>query len=435
MEKKCSSIEHQDIDAILYCQICKIYMCNKCETIHKKLCVNHLPYSLKENIDEIFSGICKEKNHLNDLDYYCKSHNILCCAACISKIKGKGNGQHSECKICFIEDISNEKKNKLKNNIKVLEDLSNTLKQSIIDLKNIFEKNEKDKEQVKLNIQNIFTKIRSVLNDREDKLLSEVDKLFDNLFSCKDIVKEGENLPKRVVKYLEKGKLIDKEWNNDNLRAMINDCINIELNIDYINKINKDINGYNSKAINIKFSPEEGKQLNDFLELIKEFGNISNDIDYWIKSDILNSLEDQQKLKLWLKPKEGVINNKLLYKFSRDGDTIAKFHELCDNIKDNLILIKIDNKTIFGSFCTWVWANDGSDITANDGFLFNLTKSQKYENNKRRIHKGCSDHGPYIYDSFYFDGTMKKCNILSKNFVEKTGYYNIEEIEIYQLFL
>ena len=85
-------------------------MCNKCENIHKKLCYNHSPYNLKENINEIFTGICKEKNHLNGLDYFCKNHNTLCCAACISKIKGKGNGQHSDCDICFIENISNEKR-------------------------------------------------------------------------------------------------------------------------------------------------------------------------------------------------------------------------------------------------------------------------------------------------------------------------------------
>jgi len=171
--EKCSSKEHQESDAITYCQICRIYMCNKCENIHNKLCPNHHPYKLNENINEIFTGICLEKNHLNDLDYFCKDHNILCCAACISKIKGKGNGQHADCNICFLENIKNEKKNKLKNNIKILEELSNTLKQSIKELKIILEKNDKEKEDIKSKIQNIFTKLRSALNEREDELLLE----------------------------------------------------------------------------------------------------------------------------------------------------------------------------------------------------------------------------------------------------------------------
>ena len=40
------------------------------------------------------------------------------------KLKGKENGQHSDCDICFIEDIEKEKRNKLKDNIKCLEDIS-----------------------------------------------------------------------------------------------------------------------------------------------------------------------------------------------------------------------------------------------------------------------------------------------------------------------
>ena len=56
------------------------------------------------------------------------------------------------------------------------------------------------------------------------------------------------------------------------------------------------------------------------------------------------------KLKLWLN-KNNDFKTKLLFKLSRDGEAINKFHELCDNIKDNLVLIKAANKTIFGSYC------------------------------------------------------------------------------------
>ena len=71
------------------------------------------------------------------------------------------------------------------------------------------------------------------------------------------------------------------------------------------------------------------------------------------------------KLKEWINQIKEGIKTKLLFKLSRDGETIAKFHELCDNIKDNLIIIKAENNTIFGGYCTWNWAKDGSDITVN----------------------------------------------------------------------
>ena len=108
--QKCWLEEHNKIDAISFCQDCKIYMCNKCQNIHNNLLKKHHLYSLDKEINEIFTGLCKIENHQNELDYFCKTHNQLCCAKCITKIKSKGNGQHTDCSICNIEDIMEEKK-------------------------------------------------------------------------------------------------------------------------------------------------------------------------------------------------------------------------------------------------------------------------------------------------------------------------------------
>ena len=59
-------------------------------------------------------------------------------------------------------------------------------------MKNILEKIGENKEKIKLDIQNIFTKIRTVLNEREDQLLNELDKQFDNLYFEEDLIKECE---------------------------------------------------------------------------------------------------------------------------------------------------------------------------------------------------------------------------------------------------
>ena len=99
---KCSSIDHDKVDAIVFCNKCEIYMCNKCENFHSKLFRNHNIINLDKEIKEVFTGICSKGSHLDKLDYYCKTHNKLCCAACLSKIKSKGNGQHSECDVCNI---------------------------------------------------------------------------------------------------------------------------------------------------------------------------------------------------------------------------------------------------------------------------------------------------------------------------------------------
>ena len=242
--KKCSLKQHLEIEAISYCQQCDIYMCSKCEKNHSELCQKHIPYSLIKENKEKFTGICKYENHSVKLEYFCKNHNQLCCSACITKIKGKGKGQHTDCDVYFIEDIEKEKKNKLKDNSESSVNLSNTIENSIKELKKIFNIINDDKEKLKFQIQKQFTKIKSALNEREDKLLSEVDEKFDERFFKEELVKEGEKLPKRIKESIEKGYLIDKEWNEkkgDKLNFLINDSINIEKDVKDINNINKNI--------------------------------------------------------------------------------------------------------------------------------------------------------------------------------------------------
>ena len=95
------------LENTLFCQQCKIYMCNKCEKLHSDLFPNHRHCKLNKG-EEIFTGLCKEKNHPYELKYFCKTHNQLCCAECTTKFKGKDHGQHTDCNVCSIEDIENE---------------------------------------------------------------------------------------------------------------------------------------------------------------------------------------------------------------------------------------------------------------------------------------------------------------------------------------
>ena len=180
---RCSRENHKEIEAILFCPECKIFMCSKCEKFHSELFNNHSQIKIdKKNNQNFFTGICQEKDHLNELKFFCRNHNKLCCITCISKIKNKEIGQHSDCDICFIEDIENEKKKQLEENIKILEELSNNLEKSINELKLSVNKINENKEIIKKNIQKIFTKIRNEINNREDKLLEEVDKKYDEIF-------------------------------------------------------------------------------------------------------------------------------------------------------------------------------------------------------------------------------------------------------------
>ena len=126
-------------------------------------------------------------------------------------------------------------------------------------------------------------------------LLKEVDKYYNNLFLNEDIIKDGERLPNKIKESLERGKIIDKEWNNNKLNILINDCLNIENNIKEINLINENVNKFKSKNIKIKFKPEEN-EIDYHLKKIKNFGNICYD-KYSFKKCPLN-ISDKRKYSL-----------------------------------------------------------------------------------------------------------------------------------------
>jgi len=109
IKRKCSLEEHKETSAIKYCPECKINMCNKCENYHSLLFKNHHSFNVNKE-EEIFTGYCKEKNHNNKLDYFCKNHNQLCCVSYLCKLNEKGEGQHKDCDVYYLEKIPIEKK-------------------------------------------------------------------------------------------------------------------------------------------------------------------------------------------------------------------------------------------------------------------------------------------------------------------------------------
>ena len=392
--KKCSYEDHKKTNAVYYCQDCNIYMCNKCiENFHSKFFKNHKANIINQENQEIFNGYCNEKEHLEILEFYCKNHNKLCCASCICKIKNNKYGQHTDCDVCTINEIKMEKKNKLKENIKILEDLSHNINESINKMKILYEKMNEKKEELKLSIQKIFTKIRNTLNDREDELLSEIDKKYNDLYFKEEFVKESEKLPNKIKITLEKGKDLDKEWDNDNtLNIIINHCINIENNILDINKINGHIKKFNFNETNIKFNPQES-QINSFLEKIKNFGEINEGLNVSIDSLIINKKEDVELIGSWISPDKKV-GFQLLYRATRDGDTVNDFHNKVDNKSPILVIGKTPKEYIFGGYTTVnMKYNKDRYIADSEAFVFSLNRKKKFiTNDKNQAIYSLSDY-------------------------------------------
>ena len=451
MEKYfCSSKEHKiKVEAFFFCQKCEISLCKKCDNIHSNICPNHKTFIIRNDLGKIFSGLCEEEGHINELDFFCENHNQLCCLSCIANIKDEKLGKHKDCKIYKIEDIKDKKEKKINKNIKLLEELSKTVNDSIEKIKKIMATIDEKKENLKSKIQKIFTKIRNELNNREEELLKEIDTKFDNYYFTTDILKIAEKLPERIKLSLEKSNCLTKDNNNYKLNSMINDCIKIENNIEAINIINEDIKKYgkNFDTTKIKLFPED-EEIDKLIKNIEDFGNLI----------VLNStIIDLEKISIilnWIKIKTNKTVNflELIFKMSDDGSTGEDFHKSCDRKGHTLILIRTKNQKIFGGFTPLEWDIKKEGYLpdeSNQTFIFSLNTMKKFDmidSKGRAIYNG--KKGPFFgncdigINEDMKEGTIfanKNCNFFSDNnlelFEEKGEkiVFDVEEIEVFNV--
>ena len=265
---KCSTKNHENQKGYKYCIMCNIFMCHQCFYTHQKLFSNHHLIDLNEDFSKLYTFLCKED--LKKLEYYCRSHNQLCCASC------KEN-KHYNCETSKIEDIKEEKKKNLDKNLNELENLSNNIKERINITKNFYDKVDKLKEDLKSKILKIITNLRNKLNEREDELISEVDKIFSNICPEEKLILNFEKIPKKIISILDQKDALDEKLKDTYLlNSYIIECINIEKELNEIKETEELINKYDiNKEIKISFYPDlETEELNNIYNDIKSFGKI-----------------------------------------------------------------------------------------------------------------------------------------------------------------
>jgi hypothetical protein len=333
-----------------------------------------------------FTGLCPEENHSDNLEYFCKSHNKLCCAACISKIQSKGNGLHKDCNVCNVEDIKEEKFQELKENIKILENLSNQFDEMIDELKSNFKK--VTKETTEAQIQNTFSKIKKSINEREEEIMSKVDDLINNHYD-EMFLKEKQkydNTLKKIEKSIAKSKEIENELNDSNkYKASINECLIIENNMPNLNKdIEKIKNEIDINKINsgIKFYPGDDESINEFTKKMKKFGDIYQNSNFF----------------RFKKCPDKIIENKLYTVSGKDENIITKTGVdgwvgiACQNSLENsskaytwtVKILKSYNNTIMVGVATKDFDINSSSYS-NNGWYFYCYSSTLYSGDHNNI--------------------------------------------------
>ena len=131
------------------------------------------------------------------------------------------------------------------------------------------------------------------MNNREDALLLEVDKKYDEIYFNENIIKETKNLPNKIKLSLEKGNKIEKEYDDNKLSLFINNCINIENNIKKLNTLKTKIEKC-KELVNIKinFIEENSEEVKTLMQSINKFGylnsNYLKEIDNSWTTEIIN---------------------------------------------------------------------------------------------------------------------------------------------------
>ena len=105
-----------------------------------------------------------------------------------------------------------------------------------------------------------------------------------------------------------------------------------------------------------------------------------------IKSQHLNIFAN------WIEKKEILDYNKvgnisygfkLLYRASKDGNTVAAFHEKCDNKGATIVIAKVTNsEQIIGGYNPLQWDSSNSYKSTNDSFIFSFTDRNNIQTEK-----------------------------------------------------
>ena len=105
----------------------------------------------------------------------------------------------------------------------------------------------------------------------------------------------------------------------------------------------------------ISFFPKEENKINEFIKSINSFGKIAINMyeGFFQNSTIFmnNECNNYEFILKEIENKNGKIKElKLIYRASKDGDSINNFFEKSDGIQNVILLIKTHNNTRFGEF-------------------------------------------------------------------------------------
>ena len=189
---------------------------------------------------------------------------------------------------------------------------------------------------------------------------------------------------------------------------------NIKINEENDEKIIIQINyllGPINKSLEItleKKITDDQKMIQYLTKLLNVYKMNSNILQY--DSKLITNISQIELIKTGIKNYDNSkkIKLSLLFRASRDGDTIKAFHDRVDGISPTISLIETKTNYIFGGFTDHAWDSKSDCVKTNNTFMFSFNKKKIYiGKNGGYIHCD-NDYGPWfcggsgVYGDNYF---------------------------------
>ena len=310
------------------------------------------------------------------------------------------------------------------------------------------------------NHENLITKLQTKLNKIQDE--KQIDNSSKNKLS--DIAKQSNDLKSKVDSLIT----LTKKLENDNkeLNSKTNDLSNKFSQISVV----PDPQFQSRKISNPKtkyYRTIENQNINQEMSYYNRTNpNINTNLN--LSKDSFNSkivnfsdITFLQNRIMQINPKIREVFFSLVYRASEDGDKAANFHQKCDRIGPNVVLIKTKKGSVFGGFTFRNWEHLARDTDVNrpnlgsasrdsNAFGFNVNKQKIYNNEKpNEFAIWCNrNFGPTFKNNLFqiFDHSLKKggyCNLRkNSNFggqlfdYEISGgepKFKIDELEVFEV--
>ena len=215
---------------------------------------------------------------------------------------------------------------------------------------------------------------------------------------------------------------------------------NIKINEENDEKIIIQINyllGPINKSLEItleKKITDDKKMIQYLTKLLNVYKMNSNILQY--DSKLITNISQIELIKTGIKNYDNSkkIKLSLLFRASRDGDTIKAFHDRVDGISPTISLIETKTNYIFGGFTDHAWDSKSGCVNTNNTFMFSFNKKKIYIGKNGGYIHCANDYGPWFCNGagVYKDNYFKENNSYEWQLKTNMGYFDgfTEEFEL-----